>query len=188
MKINKTFLTYSGVVIIGILGLSFGAYAYIKSTPQYSLYETYLAIKNRNYDSFSKYVDVNSVIDNTIDKLLSQQNNPTNPNDKTAQELTKGIVQLFRGTIKDAATREIQKSIEQGSLIQPNQVGSSSPNILLNADIKRNGSIATVSLFLENGKQVSLQMRWKGSYWQIFNADLDSLGIGTNMLNAPTSN
>src|SRR3954470_7350905 len=60
-----------GLLLIFLIIVGVFSWFYIKSTPQYSLYEMYKAVRAHDYAAFKKYADIDSIASNVIDKALA---------------------------------------------------------------------------------------------------------------------
>ena len=68
---NRAFrILFLIIIAAGVLGA--GGYYYITKTPEYSLKSAGSAIKEKDWEKFSKYVDTRSVLDKGADALIEE--------------------------------------------------------------------------------------------------------------------
>src|SRR3989344_2594016 len=63
------------IILSGFLGVlllsAFIGWQIVKVSPQYSLYRIYQAINKHDYETFKKYVDVEGISTNVVDKAIA---------------------------------------------------------------------------------------------------------------------
>ena len=57
----------AAIVLIAVIG-----WLYVKSTPQYSLYQASQTVKKHDYNAFTQYVDIDAVVDTAVDQAVTQ--------------------------------------------------------------------------------------------------------------------
>lgn len=68
-KTNKSFLIIVvGLVLIVVVGLTFLIWNRIQFSPQYSLFQAYQAVSQKNYAKFAQYVDMDTVVDHVLNQ------------------------------------------------------------------------------------------------------------------------
>ncbi len=171
--IKKIVLTIV-IITIAIIASAF----YIKSTPQYSLYKMYQSVKNHDYGTFSKFVDVDTLVENLVDKSIEEskkeqeQKGSTDEWEQLGNSFAEGLVALMRPSLTAAIKSGIQKNIESGDFkldYQPKDIFK----VLTDIKIKKNGKTATITVNGKDNKPFTFKMRQKDDYWQVFNMDLD---------------
>lgn len=161
-------------ILVALLLIVLLSWRYILSTPQYSLYQLYNAVKVHDYQTFTKYADVDSVVGNVIDKVMAQNGETANSQGNGWDQLAQGLVLSMKPTLVQTAKNEIKKQVEQGSF-QTNY----KPNDFLKGffaiKVKQDGKVADVTLPSQNSKDkpLSLKMRQLDGYWQIFDMNID---------------
>ncbi len=176
------------ILIVILLICGFVGWNYVKSTPQYSLYQMYKAVDNRDYESFVKYVDTDSLIDNVVDKALTasqtQQAQEATQKDEWYQlgyQFGQGLVAMMKPALKEQVKTQFKKQIEDGSFkkeYRPANLVTAMTKI----KTKMDGKIASVELPQENNTDtLALKMRQKDSYWQIFDMEMDLSNLKTDI-------
>lgn len=169
------------LVILGVILLAVGgAWFYAKSTPQYSLYKMYKAAESKNYDGFIKYFNVDSVIDDLLDKALEQskqeiekQYGAGSDTAKMAQDYAENLINNLRDETKKQAKAEIKKKIETGDfgLSKEYKVNLLKGFLNTKVDMQSNGD-AKVTVSNKEKKSVTFVMRKKSGYWEIYKIDM----------------
>lgn len=160
------------VIILGLLILGgFSGWGYAKSTPQYSVYKLFRAVKEHDYETFSRYFDADSVIDDAIAKITQDS---STSNDLSTEELglAQGFLSLLTPALKGQIKSSLRREIENGSFwkdAQPPTVTSAFTDV----KVQKKGKVAQVTIINDKGESLKFQMRDKGRYWQVFAIDLD---------------
>ena len=107
---KKLILTFMLVVII--VG---GMYYYVSGIPNYTFYLIYKSVRNHDVESFYRYVDVDSVIDNFMndawkESMLKEQ--PQNEWEALGMGLAQTMKPAIKATLTDLAKQEIVNAIE----------------------------------------------------------------------------
>lgn len=168
------------LVILGVIVIAgVGVFFYAKGTPQYSLYKMNQAVKNKDYESFIKYFNVDAVIDDFLDKAIEMSKKeiakkyPGNSQEaKMAQKYAQDMINNLASQMKEQAKEEIKKQVESGKFIEEyNQ-----PNIISafqNTKVKMEGNDAVVIITdPKTQKSVNFRMRKKNNYWEIYKIDM----------------
>lgn len=126
----------------------------VVQSPQYSVYQMYAAAHNRDYAKFSKYMDVDGVVDNlTADASKSQG---------SGSELTATFVQALLPGIKSSLKTSIKQTVEKGEYDKPNS--NLSPwSVYQKAKVTRHGNTADIKM-----GDVTMTARKQGWHWQVF--------------------
>lgn len=149
----------------------------IKSSPQYSIYQVYQAVSKRDYDKFKKYVNVEDVSNNVIDKALASATEQTKNNTSNdsfyqlGQSFAMGLIISMKPRLKEEMALGIQKAVERGDFkteYKPRNVFNFF-NLVL---VKKNGKVADVVIKAQDRDDLKLKMRDKGGYWQVFDMDM----------------
>jgi hypothetical protein len=178
MNIKKKVLIGLTILIVVILVSAFITWQFIRVSPQYSVYRIYKAVENHDYDTFKKYVDVEGVSNNVVDKVFSKAEEYTKKEALKADafsqmgyELGIALVMQMKPKIKEEMVSEIKKSVETGNFkkdYKPQNISDYYNHISVNKD----GKIADVVIKVKGKDDLKLKMRNKGDYWQIFDMDL----------------
>lgn len=139
-------------VSLFLLLIIFLAFTYLFYTgPRYSIIRIGQTIEKRDYEEFSKYVDVDSIIDNMM-------------NDMPEDEL--GLSALFSGTIKDTLESSLKTSVENGDFADGWINEMTIITLFTDTKIERNGKVADITI-QKGDSSWGFSMRDAGSYWQI---------------------
>jgi len=172
--------------LIVILTGSFLGWRYFRSTPQFSLYQMLKAVEAHDYETFTQYFDVDSVVDNVISKEIKkveeEQGVAEEVWDKLGKSFAKGLVMIVKPMLKEEVKAEIKRQIEKGDFGDAYQ----SPKNIVDAfakfrkiKVQKEGKIAKVELSLKEPLALPIKgplcfkMRQKDNYWQIFDIDFD---------------
>ncbi len=156
----------------------------IKSSPQYSIYQVYQAVNKHDYEKFKKYVDVEGISNNVIDKVLAsateetKNNTSSDPFYQLGQTFAIGLFTSMKPKLKEEMVSGIQKAVEQGDFkkdYQPKNV----TNFFSLVEVKKNGKVADVVIKAQGKDNLKLKMREINGYWQIFDMDLPAPKIDT---------
>jgi hypothetical protein len=155
------------VFIVGILCLAstgIAGFLFVKSTPQYSIYELGRSIKNKDYESFSKYFNSGDVVTAAVEEYAKTQ-------DGDYPYEYGSYLSYLTTYIKDGSEQEFKKKVENGDLLEQEgvkQIINMNPVELFAATkVEKDGKIAIVTVNL-GSDQVELKMRHKDGNWQIF--------------------
>lgn len=97
-----------------VLGL---AYWYWTTTPTYALSQIVGAVRNRDTETFEKYVDVESIAYRAIDDVLHGPAREAGMFGKFDSMIGVGIIGLFKPEIAEIARNQVLKFIESGALL-----------------------------------------------------------------------
>lgn len=97
-------------VVIGL------AYWYWTTTPSYALSQIVGAVKNKDVETFEKYVDIESIAYRAIDDVLHGPARESGMFGNLDNMIGVGIIGLFKPEIAEIAKTQVLKFIEQGTL------------------------------------------------------------------------
>ncbi len=97
----KSFIKITLVVLIVISLVTFGGYQYFHS-PHYTLKKISSSVKNCDWEMFSKYVDVEALVNSLIQ----------NAGDDSGNDLAKGITAMVGGSMKETLIAQMKSQIE----------------------------------------------------------------------------
>lgn len=158
----KKILIVSSVIFILVLS---GVYAYIRTTPRYSLYQLRSALENHDPERALLFIDIDSIVDNLLrDTLQKQDTTPKNQWEKTGNDLGKGLALMMAPAMKAALKSQFKSAIsstdEKNDLQKINSVG------LWNGEIVVNGGSA-VLVIDNNGITKFRMIKSTNGYWKI---------------------
>ena len=171
----------AAVVAIAVLSL----WLYVKGTPQYSLYLAGQAVEDRNYAEFTRYVDVDQVVDTAMDEGLAQAEReqaklPSAPGDEAfaelGQELAASMIKALKPTLIAETKKQIRKEVEAGTFekdIQSESIWESWQKV---RSVVRHGDTADVVVRGDDGKDVKMKMRKTGGHWQVYELPIETQG------------
>ena len=161
MKFNRILVTASAITIIAFSG----AYAYVRTTPRYSLYQLKSALKNHDPEKAMLYIDIDSIVDNLLRDAMQKQNTTTkNQWEKAGNDLGKGLMLMMAPAMKDALKSQIKSAIasadNKNDLQKINNVG------LWDGEIIENGGSAILAIN-NNGVTKFRMIKSTEGYWKI---------------------
>lgn len=106
-------LIYPVFFLTLVVGL---AYWYWTTTPSYALSQIVVSVKNRDPETFEKYVDIESIVFRAIDDLLHGPARESGVFGNMDNMVGVGIIGLFKPEIAEIARSQILKFISQGKL------------------------------------------------------------------------
>ena len=169
-------------ILLGIIGIllivAFAGWQIIKVSPQYSVYQIYQATSQHDYEKFKKYVDVEGISNNVIDKALAQATESTakdtsnnDPFYQLGQSIGLGLITSMKPQLKEKMTTEIKKAVEEGTFktdYKPKNI----VGYFNTVQAKKDGKVATVTIKTQGKDDLTFKMRDLGGYWQIFDMEL----------------
>ncbi|MCL5409654.1 MAG: DUF4352 domain-containing protein [Patescibacteria group bacterium] len=170
------------IILTGVVGIllvvAFIGWQFIKVSPQYSVYQIYQATSQHDYEKFKKYVDVEGISNNVIDKALAQATESTtkdtsnnDPFYQLGQTIGIGLINSMKPQLKEKMTTEIKKAVEEGTFktaYKPKNIFGYFNTVQANKD----GKVATVTIKTQGKDDLTFKMRDLGGYWQIFDMEL----------------
>lgn len=97
-----------------VLGL---AYWYWTTTPTYALSQIVAAVKNKDSETFEKYVDIESIAFRAIDDVLHGPARESGMLGNFDSMIGVGIIGIFKPEIAEIAKTQVLKFIEAGTLV-----------------------------------------------------------------------
>jgi hypothetical protein len=173
------------ILIIVILFLViFLGYYYISGLPHYTFYLIYKSVKNHDVESFYKYVDIDSIIDNFMNdawKEAMQKNQADDEYSALGMGLAQAMKPMAKTMLIDLAKQEITNAIEdikqpskQESLIKETPVKLflnrfKSLKEFSNIKIRTNGKVTEVEVpSAKTYESLTIKMRkTPHRYWKI---------------------
>lgn len=145
-------------------------WAYVRTTPQYSLYRAYYAASTRDYQTFSEYVDVDQVVDRYISQKFNDTNEAQEP-ENILLRLKTTLMNTLRKNVKPAAVNTtkalIKKGVESGTLFalyKPHTVFV----MLINAKVTQLDDDARVEMREKDRQTIDIKMRKIQNHWQVY--------------------
>jgi Protein of unknown function (DUF2939) len=150
----------SGIVLFFLVG---AAYAWT-STPSYSLYRIKRALEAHDYATFSRYVDVDSVLDHALDEF--GDNEPRKAEEPPRRGsldklLRRGLANLFSGQAREVAKAGLSIAVEQTVKDQDRQL----PRIPATAVVaalwlgQTEGALAIFPVKMKRGQRIEVRAR-----------------------------
>lgn len=106
-------LIYPVFFLTLVVGL---AYWYWTTTPSYALSQIVVSVKNKDPETFEKYVDIESIVYRAIDDLLHGPARESGVFGQLDNMVGVGIIGLFKPEIAEIARSQVVKFISQGNL------------------------------------------------------------------------
>ena len=150
------------IVLCTLLGLG-GVYAWMQ-TPSYSVYHIQQALKTRNYETFTHYVDIDSVVSYALEDLgqrvpdVPQQQDA--PPDSLVGLLHKGLKSLTRDVqdlAKAGVTFAIQQTFQNSALALPQIPTLALIGTVIGGDTRED--IRYFSVPLDSGEEIEIGLR-----------------------------
>lgn len=194
----KKLLISLGAVVAIILIAGFLAWNYIVTTPAYSFFQIYSAIKAKDYNSFTKYADVDSIVTSVVNKVMDKaQADMEKTSDQSGlgdwgKSFGEGLIAMMKPAIISQAKAAIKKGVESGVLLNADKNAKNASLLVLLSKTKvtKDGENVDVTYIGDDKKPVTFKMRQtKDKYWQIYDMDLDLSGVpNSNTSSDITSN
>jgi len=171
------------ILIISILSTGI-SYYFISGLPQFTFYLIYKSFKAHDVESFYKYVDVDSIIDNLINDALEESMQEKQANDEWGAlgiGLAQAIKPMAKNILTNLAKQEITNAIEdikqplnKETPVEETPVKSfvnrfKSLKELSNIKIRRSGKVAEVEIpSAKINESLTVKMRrMPQRYWKI---------------------
>ena len=162
------FIVSTGIFVLLLAG---GGYIWT-FTPAYSVYHIKRALETHDYPRFSRYVDVESILDHALEEF-------ENPKPKSTEESAShdSLAEILRGDLK-SLNREIREVIKTGMEIAVEQTITdhtrSLPQIPIAAVAgalmlaRTDGDQASLPLKLKKGEQIKMRLQWTSArLWRV---------------------
>lgn len=159
-------LIYPLFFLTVILGL---AYWYWTTTPTYSLSQILGAVKNKDVDTFQKYVDIESIADRAIDDVLHGPARESGMFGNMDNMIGAGIIGLFKPEIAAIAKTQVLKFVESGALVkalnegkkaaQTGQTQTTGANLAVHTLSESPGDTSSASLPISDNSMVGRYAR-----------------------------
>ena len=150
------------IVLCVLLGLG-GVYAWMQ-TPSYAVYHIQQALKTRNYETFTQYVDIDSVVSSALEDLgqsvsdiPQQQDTPPN---SLAGLLHRGLESLARDVqdlAKAGVTFAVQQAFQNSDLTLPQIPTVALVGTVIGGDTRED--IRYFSVPLDSGEEIEIGLR-----------------------------
>ena len=136
MKFPKKLL----FILVAFVIIAGGGFYYFTGTPEYSLYQIKKSAENHNWNKFQHYVDVNKILDNSIDIFTDLHLNSNSSSDSlhadTSQAMTinvgsmiaKGFMFFLKPELKKMLRSELKYFIEHGEFEKKKETEDESNN------------------------------------------------------------
>ena len=147
------------IVLCVFLGLG-GIYAWMQ-TPSYSIYHIQQALKTRNYETFTHYVDIDSVVSYALEDLgqsvpdVPQQHDT--PSDSLVGLLHRGLESLTRDVqdlAKAGVTFAVQQAFQNSDLTLPQIPTVALIGTVIGGDTRED--IRYFSVPLDSGEEIEI--------------------------------
>lgn len=136
------------------------------------------AIKQHDFATFQKYVDIDSVTTRLIDDMMVLGIIESKDEDPTGTAIGAGLLQLMKPRLVDEAKKQLARFVEVGNFTDTNRVVSPFQELNTSASYRgvvsqrRDGKIAVLGLAFTNrsegySRTVEIKLRDVGSYWQV---------------------
>lgn len=179
MKIMNKKLTLFLLGLVLVLSvIVIAAWQVIKVSPQYSIYQIYQATDQHDYDKFRKYVDVESISNNVVDKALSSAINKSKQDTSNKDSFYQlgyniglGLVSAMKPQLKKEVVSSIKNAVEEGSF-KTEYKPKSIIDYFNAVTVKKNSKVADIAIKSMGKEILKLKMRNVDDHWQVFDMDL----------------
>lgn len=156
--------------LLFIFLLIYFSWTYVRTTPQYSLFNAYRAVSARDYQTFTKYADVDRIVDTYVAQKF-KDDDVEQSSDNILLQLKTTLMNTLRRNVKPAAANTtkivIKKGVESGTLFvmyQPQTVFM----MLLTAKVIQVDDMARVEIKEKDKQTATLKMRRLQDHWQVY--------------------
>lgn len=146
------------------------SWTYVRTTPQYSLFKAYQAVSVRDYQAFTKYADVDRIVDTYVAQKF-KDDDMEQRSDNILLQLRTTLMNTLRRNVKPAAANTtkivIKKGVESGTffaLYKPHTVLM----MLLTAKVIQVDDVARVEIKEKDKQTTILKMRRLQDHWQVY--------------------
>ncbi|HUV46852.1 MAG TPA: DUF4352 domain-containing protein [Candidatus Bathyarchaeia archaeon] len=163
------------IILILLIVFGFFGIEYIKTSPQFSMYKMSKAVRQHNYEEFSKYFDMDSVVNNIIDKAFKETEEESTDNElgELGKGFAEGLLIMMKPALKEEFKNQLKEQVETGSFGENYQTKNTLKAFTMTR-VKKEGHIAQIEITNENGEKFNFKMRKKDDYWQVFDMDFDT--------------
>lgn len=106
----------AALVAVLLIAAGIGGYIYYKRTPAYSLTLIQDAVKDHNWDKFSRHVDVQELSDSVFDDLIMVAMEEDKTMDSTTKQMAAGFAQMFKPMVTKAVEETMKEYVEKGEV------------------------------------------------------------------------
>lgn len=146
------------------------SWIYVRTTPQYSLFKAYQAVSARDYQTFTKYTDVDRIVDTYVAQKF-KDDDAEQSSDNILLQLKATLMNTLRRNVKPAAANTtkalIRKGVESGTLFvmyKPHTVFV----MLVTAKIIQLDNNVNVEIKEKDKQTATLKMRRLQDHWQVY--------------------
>lgn len=130
----------------------------ITKTPRYSLYQIGRSVKQRDYEKFVKYVDIDSLIDNLV-------NSSTSDVDTSNAGIFSSLIPSLMESAKTTMKSQIRTYLEDGTLINGPFGQFTTSEIVFKTKINKTGKTAEVTITADS--EIKLSMHKTEGIWRL---------------------
>lgn len=159
-NLNPLYLIGGLLLVLSITTLS--GYFYLRSTPQFSIYQMGKAVQQRDYEKFKRYVDVDTVVDNVFAEAMKDV-------DVEDAGIFSSLVLSLAESAKETAKTSFKSSVESGEFGESYWDDISLANLLFKVKAERHGKISDITI--KDNDAVSFSMRKEDGVWRIINVN-----------------
>ena len=154
-----------------------GVWLYIKGTPQYSLYLAGQAVENRDYAEFTKYMDIDAVVNTAVDQAVAKTKKqqldrtgiPADDDfDRLGRRFTDGFTKTLEPALAAEIKREIRQQVESGTFLQRIHSDSVIDTYGKIRSIDQKGDTAYVTVVGSSGYDFTIKLRRDRDHWRIY--------------------
>lgn len=102
------------LLILAVCGCGAWYFLYYTKTPEYGLEKIKTSFEKRDWKTFEKYVDLDTLLDNSTETLIQAMIDTDRPMSGDARAAMNGFVQMFKAPLALTLRTEVQYYIENG--------------------------------------------------------------------------
>ena len=106
----------AALVAVLLIAAGIGGYIYYKRTPAYSLTLIQDAVKDHNWDKFSRHVDVQELSESVFDDLIMVAMEEDKTMDSATKQMAAGFAQMFKPMVTKAVEETMKEYVEKGEV------------------------------------------------------------------------
>jgi hypothetical protein len=161
MKIKRVLIAFGIIFIVAILG----AYAYVRTTPRYSLYQLRSALEDHDPERALLFIDIDSIVDNLLRDMIQKQDSaPKDQWQKMGNDLGKGLALMMAPAMKESLKSQFKTAIASGD--EKNNLQKIKSSGLWDSEITVNGGSAILAIN-NNGITKFRMIKSTNGYWKI---------------------